>query len=590
MIGAMPVGEQRFNAAAPTREKYRAIARIGRGGMADVMLAVLPGPAKVRKLLVLKRPLSFLTQDEHFNAMFLAEARIASRLNHPNVISTFEVGQSPQGPFIVMEYLEGQPLSNVFRRLGTLRMPLSYRLHVLRNLLAGLDYVHTLKDFDGRALRLVHRDVSPQNVFICYDGRVTLVDFGIAKAERIGRISRPGVIEGKIAYMAPEQLAGRSVDQRADIFSFGVILWETLTGQRITLGNEEADVIRRRTVGEIPDIRDYAPETPPALVDLCSRTLALEPGDRIQTAAAVMQALDGFVDGSGVRINDREVGQYIGNAFSAEREARRRLIESQMLLVDEGTAALTALPDLPNPDPPATGTSDILSTGVDRWGEIDTSVPETTRVTVSLLPEGALAASGQITATAAPATVSLTDAMAVSLASTDVLVRNHRPKIVLGIAAAVLVTATVYGFVRQSPSPSPPGTSVESASKARPGSRPSIEALVRPPPAPVAPVGGTPTERAWPAIGDRRTAPAPAKVASSRARTAPQPAMMPPLLLPAPSPTPRVGLTSSSLSEPRAQSKAAGATRAGPAPGESLGHPTPQRARRALDLDNPYGR
>ena len=552
MTGAMPVGEQRFNAAAPTREKYRAIARIGRGGMADVMLAVLPGPAKVRKLLVLKRPLSFLTQDEHFNAMFLAEARIASRLNHPNVISTFEVGQSPQGPFIVMEYLEGQPLSNVFRRLGTLRMPLSYRLHVLRNLLAGLDYVHTLKDFDGRALRLVHRDVSPQNVFICYDGRVTLVDFGIAKAERIGRISRPGVIEGKIAYMAPEQLAGRSVDQRADIFSFGVILWETLTGQRITLGNEEADVIRRRTVGEIPDIRDYAPETPPALVDLCSRALALEPGDRIQTAAAVMQALDGFVDGSGVRINDREVGQYIGHAFSAERDSRRRLIESQMLLVDEGTAALTALPDLPNPDAPATGTSDILSTGEGRWGEIDTSVPETTRVTVSLLPEGAHQASGQITATAAPATVSPTDVMAVSPAVTDVLVRNHRPMIVLGIAAAVLITATVYGFVRQSPSPAPSGTRDQAATKAQPGSGPSIEAFVRSPKAPVAPApaAATPTERTWPAIGDRRTAPAAAKVVSSRARTAPQTAV-PPLFLPAPPPTPKVGVTSSSLSEPR---------------------------------------
>ncbi|HEX3698282.1 MAG TPA: serine/threonine-protein kinase [Polyangia bacterium] len=390
MTAPMQSDEQALDPAAHHVDKYRPIARIGRGGMAEVLLAVLAGPAQVRKLLVLKRPLSILSRDADFNTRFLAEARIASRLNHPNVISTFEVGQADEGPFIVMEYLDGQPLSKIYKRLGALQMPLSYRLHVLRNLLAGLDYVHTLADFDGRGLRLVHRDVSPQNVFICYDGRVSLVDFGIAKAEGLGRNSRPGIIEGKIAYMAPEQLSGRPADHRVDLFAFGVILWETLSGQRITMGAGEDDIVRRRMRGEIPDIREYAPETPQALLDLCQRTLTLLPEDRIPSAAAIMEALDLFIDRMGARINDREVGQYIGNAFSAERDARRRLIESQMAVVEQGMPP-THLPDLSRDLSPGAGSESSpirFAIPEEEYDPVISHPTETTRATVALSLDG----------------------------------------------------------------------------------------------------------------------------------------------------------------------------------------------------------
>lgn len=610
-MGTRAGGEPRFDAVAGSRQKYRPIARIGRGGMAEVLLAVLPGPGKVRKLLVLKRPLSFLTNDAHFNAMFLTEARIASRLNHPNVISTFEVGQSPEGPFIVMEYLEGQPLSNVFRRLGTLRMPLSYRLHVLRNLLAGLDYVHTLRDFDGRGLRLVHCDVSPQNVFIGYDGRVTLVDFGIAKAERIGRVSRPGVIEGKIGYMAPEQLAGRAVDQRADIFSFGVILWETLAGVRVTLGDDDVDVIRHRTHGEIPDLQEFAPETPPALIDLCARTLALHPGDRIQTASAVMEALDGFVDNSGVRINDREVGQYIGNAFSVEREARRRLIESQMLLVDEGVADLAALPDLLRPDAPATTGSDIADVGIDTSEESGTAAPsETTRVTVSLLPEEPTQVKGELTAAAgaagrpragSPGARSLDGPVPSSLTEV-VVMRNHSRTIALSITVLGLAVGTIFGLVNQQPPPATDQDKVQAPVVANP---PATEPGAAPPQV-APPAAGAPAaaviapmprtsrpSRPSPSVKDHPPAPTERRRFAARDDRAPRglPAAPSPAsatsATSAPAPSATSGV-SPPLAEPRPHPKSSAPNRAAPAPGESLGSPTP-RGRRPLDLDNPYG-
>ncbi|HEY2900812.1 MAG TPA: serine/threonine-protein kinase [Polyangia bacterium] len=455
----MQSDEQALDPAAHHVDKYRPIARIGRGGMAEVLLAVLAGPAQVRKLLVLKRPLSILSRDADFNARFLAEARIASRLNHPNVISTFEVGQADEGPFIVMEYLDGQPLSKIYKRLGALQMPLSYRLHVLRNLLAGLDYVHTLADFDGRGLRLVHRDVSPQNVFICYDGRVSLVDFGIAKAEGLGRNSRPGIIEGKIAYMAPEQLSGRPADHRADLFAFGVILWETLSGQRITMGAGEDDIVRRRMRGEIPDIREYAPETPQALIDLCQRTLTMLPEDRIPSAAAIMEALDLFIDRMGARINDREVGQYIGNAFSAERDARRRLIESQMAVVEQGMPPATHLPDLSRDLSPGAGSESSpirFSIPEEEYDPVISHPTETTRATVALSLDGL---------PSVPTLIPTDD---------PVLPPRKKPPMLAFVAAAVVgvaVVALVVASTRPAARPAPRPAVAVAAPKPKPAAK-----------------------------------------------------------------------------------------------------------------------
>src|SRR5215468_3006277 len=201
--------------------KYRLIAEIGKGGMADVYLAVVQGPAGFNKLVVIKKTRSELTRDPEFIAMFLDEARLAARLNHPNVVQTHEVGQEGDRYFIAMEYLDGQPLNRIRARAGS-SFGVNLQVRVLADVLAGLHHAHELCDFDGTPLGVVHRDATPQNVFVTYDGLIKVVDFGIAKAVDSSAETRTGVVKGKVTYMAPEQAKGDRVDRRADIFAVGV--------------------------------------------------------------------------------------------------------------------------------------------------------------------------------------------------------------------------------------------------------------------------------------------------------------------------------------------------------------------------------
>jgi serine/threonine-protein kinase len=208
-------------------DRYRLIAGIGTGGMADVYLAVY-GNADIdrfQKLLVLKILKPELSADPEFVAMFLDEARLAARLNHPNVVQTIEVGENAGRHFLAMEYLEGQPLNRVMQVLGGHSgFDLSGRLTVLLRALAGLDYAHELADYDGTPLSVVHRDVSPGNILVGYGGQIKLMDFGIAKAKDSSSETRVGMFKGKTAYMAPEQARAGAVDRRADIYAAGVVL------------------------------------------------------------------------------------------------------------------------------------------------------------------------------------------------------------------------------------------------------------------------------------------------------------------------------------------------------------------------------
>jgi serine/threonine protein kinase len=316
--------------------RYREFARIGRGGMAEVFLAVAC-EATVSKLVVLKRIWPELASDPTFAAMFLDEARLSVRMSHPNVVQTHEVTEQDGRLTIAMEYLDGQPLTRVQNRLsaarGATELTLALRLRIIIEILAGLGHVHDLTDYDGRPLGVVHRDVSPHNVFITYDGHVKLVDFGVAKMVAASQETRPGTIKGKLAYMAPDQLRpqaqAQTIDRRADLFSVGVILWELLSGRRMWQGMTEVTIVRHLSYGlPLPPLRPMT-ALPSGLEDVCRKALAMNPDDRYASAGEMEHALQGMLP-LVADSHTRHLGKLVSMAFARERAERQAVIDRNL--------------------------------------------------------------------------------------------------------------------------------------------------------------------------------------------------------------------------------------------------------------------
>jgi serine/threonine-protein kinase len=308
---------------------YRLIAEIGRGGMANVYLAVALGPAGFNKLVVVKKTRRDLAGEGDILAMFLDEGRLAARMNHPNVVQTYEVGQDGERYFITMEYLDGQPYSRVLSRMRE-RMPLHLHLRVLADMLAGLHHAHELRDFDGTPLGVVHRDATPQNVFITYDGSIKVVDFGIAKALDQSSQTRTGVVKGKVTYMSPEQVRGEPLDRRSDVFAVGVMLWEAIAGRRMWDELPDVTVVHELMYDNIPALRVAAPAVPPELAAICDRALSSRREGRYATALEMQRDLEAWLARTGLPASARDVGELIAPAFENERARVRAVIESQL--------------------------------------------------------------------------------------------------------------------------------------------------------------------------------------------------------------------------------------------------------------------
>ena len=256
---------------------YYLLATIGQGGMSEVYLAAARRPGGFTKLLVIKELRASLARDPEFLDMFLAEAQLAARLQHPNVVQTYEVGSSGGRYFIAMEYLEGQPLHQILS-LGSERggLGLAARLTVLAEMLDGLHYAHEATDYDGAELGIIHRDVSPHNVIVTYQGGVKIMDFGVAKVAHDHHHTMAGVLKGKLGYMSPEQARGEPVDRRADLFSVGVMLWECVTEHRMWEGLTELELLRRLGDGDLPSLQAVMPNVPVPPTD-CLRTTIFAP-------------------------------------------------------------------------------------------------------------------------------------------------------------------------------------------------------------------------------------------------------------------------------------------------------------------------
>jgi len=311
--------------------QYRVIAKLGRGGMADVFLAAAQGPGGFSKLLVLKVLQDSLSQSPDFVAMFRDEARLAARLNHPNVVQTYEVGESDGRHFMAMEYLEGQSLSRIMEVLGRQGgLTPALGLRVVIDALAGLQYAHELPDFRGAPLGIVHRDITPQNVFVTYEGQVKVVDFGIAKANDSTTETIVGTVKGKVAYMAPEQARGEAVDRRADVFGAAVVLWELLAGRRLWDGLTDIAVIGRLVQGDVPDLGALRPELPPGLTGACMRALSPKPEDRPQSAAEFQRDLEAQYENLETRLSQRRIGELVRESFTNERAQVHAVVQKQL--------------------------------------------------------------------------------------------------------------------------------------------------------------------------------------------------------------------------------------------------------------------
>ncbi len=319
--------------------KYRKIAKLGKGGMANVSLAGSDGPGGFQKLVVIKELKPDLAEDPEFLSMFLDEARVSARLQHPNIVHTYDVVSEGNEHYIVMEYLDGEPLNRI-RSLGDWRkLPLPLHLRAISEALAGLHHAHELSGFDGTSLGLVHRDVSPHNIIVQFDGQVKLLDFGVAKVRGAMSTTTTGVVKGKLAYMAPEVLLGQPIDRRADIFAAGVMLWEAIARRKINKDRSDVELTGARVSGVEPALKALAPDAPGALVEICERAKATNPGDRYATALELKEAIDREIPAGATTA---ALGSFVSEGFASRRENVRARIRE--FLSQSGTRS--SLPTL----------------------------------------------------------------------------------------------------------------------------------------------------------------------------------------------------------------------------------------------------
>jgi eukaryotic-like serine/threonine-protein kinase len=305
-------------------DRYRSLFVIGRGGMGTVEVALEQGAEGFERVVALKRLLPEGARDSRHKEMFLREARLAALLAHPNVVHAFAFGEIYGELFIAMEYVEGEPLSDVLRTARDRDCGLAPGLvaFVLAEVCDGLHAAHELRDKEGQPLHVVHRDVSPHNVMIAYDGQVKLLDFGVAKFEAGGNETRTGEVKGKMAYMSPEQALGEKLDRRSDLFSIGAVLFECVTGRRMWGSGTDLEVMRRLALETPPRLDDTIAPPPRALVDLHARLVARDPEARPATAQDVANELRAFAFAS-VPAPDTETVRSLMRVLF-ERQARGR--------------------------------------------------------------------------------------------------------------------------------------------------------------------------------------------------------------------------------------------------------------------------
>jgi serine/threonine protein kinase len=424
---------------------YQLIAKLATGGMAEIFLA-RPTGSTSRDVLVVKRILPHLAEDEHFVTMFRDEADLASRVSHKNICRVQAFGEYGGTWFIAMEYLHGVPLSRMMTRLSKVGKMLDVRIvaGIIVQACEGLHAAHEARGPDGQLLGLVHRDVSPPNIMVCGDGAVKLLDFGIAKARGANSRTRTGTVKGKNAYMSPEQILGKPLDQRSDVFALAVVMYEMLAIRR--LFHRDSDFLTFKAITEepIPDIRDRRPDLPPGMRAALLQAMARDANGRFDTAQAFGNAIRNAVATLGGPATPADLARLLVSDFGDEMVARDEILQA----ADEPAPPPRPMRSTSPPPLPA-GALQTGATG--EIGASDDSQPGRAAVPIEAVPSMIVQqASGRSTLT--PARVidlsgnMLPDSWMID-PNTDLL-RSHRLRSIrnaaMAIGALTLITVLVF--------------------------------------------------------------------------------------------------------------------------------------------------
>jgi eukaryotic-like serine/threonine-protein kinase len=319
--------------------RYLLLDRINIGGMAEVWRGKVFGAGGFERLVAIKRILPNIAEDEEFISMFQDEAKISVQLTHANICQIYELNRIGPSLYIAMEYVPGKDLRSIFERARKKGEPPPVPLvcYVIGKLCEGLDYAHRKKDQHGRDLNVVHRDVSPQNVLISFEGEVKVIDFGIAKAAGKVTKTQAGILKGKFGYMSPEQIRGLPLDRRSDVFAIGVCLYELLTGERLFVGESDFQVLERVRKAEVLPPSTYNRKIPEALERIVLKALAKDPADRFQYASELADELQRFLITSDSIFSRKDLMQYMKSTFAEEVERERaRMAEYADVKAPEG--------------------------------------------------------------------------------------------------------------------------------------------------------------------------------------------------------------------------------------------------------------
>jgi serine/threonine protein kinase len=355
-----PVPQPEEEAILEQFGNYNLLEKVAVGGMAELFKARQRGVHNFEKIVAIKRILPHLSDTDEFVRMFIDEAKLAAQLSHPNIVQIFDLGNASGFYYIAMEYVDGRDLRNLLRKVREYKLPMPEALAatVIMKVASALDYAHRKRAIDDKELKLVHRDISPQNILISYEGAVKLVDFGIAKAASKTTQTQSGSLKGKLLYMSPEQALGQPLDGRSDIYSLGLVLAELLTGERCFQADSELGVLEKVRLGKVVDVRTINPGISAEMGTILDRVLQKDVDQRYASARLLERDLKALLAKQGYEPTEHDLAEYVNTLMKGTREESESLLSTRFGSQTDVTPVALPEPKVQNLPPPGTRAED----------------------------------------------------------------------------------------------------------------------------------------------------------------------------------------------------------------------------------------